>query len=480
MLETLASPGLQFADPIGEYPLRLKFSYCTRASPKLDVKMGRRLFSLSSAAVSVGLSFAQNLISPNDSGVFYAGRTQINEDGSRSFDWEGVQIWINTLKCSYLEIVMNTTGPMTRILTQMRVSGQWFDQSRLWVTTRAGTNTYRIADNLDPSQNYTIRVFHELEPAFSGAQNDPSQYFTFLGFQTDGSALPATPLLRRIEVVGDSISAGYGSQCAGGGPVMDWTSGNYGTYNQLLCDHFQANCSIVAWSGKGMYENCCDNGETMPQYFLQTRGGEQYSQTWDFSRFTPDAMIINLGTNDFNHDSGPGWEANFTAVYAAFALDVTQRYYNRSLPIFLAQGPMNNGQPLYNALQAAITAINAAGGTAHYLDMRGPPLDGCGGHPGVAGHQQMYAMAMPTVAEVMGWQWNGVPGFISDGGDVLPAANMTVQAGKDLCASTPGCLGITYAAGDPSPAGNQLVYFKNHTDVQDAGGWYTWLNMARA
>ena len=64
---------------------------------------------------------------------------------------------------------------------------------------------------------------------------------------------------------------------------------------------------------------------------------------------------------------------------------------------------MNNGAPLFNALNAAITAINAAGGNAVYLDMRGPPNDGCGGHPGVLGHQQMAALAAPQIAKVMGW-----------------------------------------------------------------------------
>ena len=51
----------------------------------------------------------------------------------------------------------------------------------------------------------------------------------------------------------------------------------------------------IAWSGKGMYVNCCDNGITMPSLYLQTRGGTSYSTDWDFSRYTPDMMIINLG-----------------------------------------------------------------------------------------------------------------------------------------------------------------------------------------
>jgi hypothetical protein len=47
---------------------------------------------------------------------------------------------------------------------------------------------------------------------------------------------------------------------------------------------------------------------------------------------------------------------------------------------------MNNSDLLQNLLLSVIEEINAAGGNAHYLDTRVPPVDGCGGHPGVLGH----------------------------------------------------------------------------------------------
>lgn len=84
-------------------------------------------------------------------------------------------------------------------------------------------------------------------------------------------------------------------------------------------------------------------------------------------------------------------------------MNATTRYNNPKLPIFLAQGNMNNGDPLHDALQSAITQINAAGGAAYYLDMRGPIIDGCGGHPGKNGHAGMFQMAQPVIAKVMGW-----------------------------------------------------------------------------
>lgn len=74
-----------------------------------------------------------------------------------------------------------------------------------------------------------------------------------------------------------------------------------------------------------------------------------------------------------------------------------------SLPIFLAQGPMNNVDPLTTCLQNVATAVNAAGGSVHYLDLRFATQDGCGNHPGPLGHAQMAAKAQPQIAAVLGW-----------------------------------------------------------------------------
>jgi len=83
--------------------------------------------------------------------------------------------------------------------------------------------------------------------------------------------------------------------------------------------------------------------------------------------------------------------------------NVTRLYSEPNIQFFVAQGPMNDSPQLYNCLQAAITQHTAAGGLASFLDMRGAPTDGCGGHPGIQGHQVMADMAQPQIAKVMGW-----------------------------------------------------------------------------
>jgi len=355
--------------------------------------------------VSFLVAGAEQFIPASNPAIWTVGRTRKNVDGSLSFDWEGTQFYINVNKASYVKMHMKATGSaMGRFVIQ--VDG--WEQSQVWVGGSNGASNegvYLVADGL--AGTVQVRVVSVLEPAFEGV--NPAATFTFFGFATDGAAAPAgPPRPRRLELLGDSISAGFGSRgyrgAPDGCPVNQYTSGNYYTYNWFIAESFDADIVPIAWSGKGMYQNCCDNGETMPAYYLQTLGGDHYTMDWDFTRYVPQAMIINLGTNDFGHDSGPIWEKAFTDTYVDFVFNATRRYKQPKMPIFVAQGPMNCNANLNNSLHNAIQMINAGGGNAYYLNVCGPPNDGCGGHPGVVGHFEMFEQARPVIAKVMGWQ----------------------------------------------------------------------------
>ena len=356
---------------------------------------------------------------------WYTGRTQINQDGSRSFDWEGTQLWVNIMGASYVKMVINATGG---ILGRFSVEVNGLEVTTLYVgggkgrtsgenTTFLGTE-YVVVDGLARTNNVTVRVINILEPQFTGAGVDAT--FTLLGWKTDGKPLPASqPRARKIELIGDSISAGYGSRGSAAlhnktlpgnadrnvCPVVDMTSGNLYTYNWQIAEHFGADLAPIAWSGKGMFRNCCDLGERMPAYWLQTLGGGNYTSDWDHSRFVPDVMIINLGTND-----APGQAAglcplkNFSDSVTGFVLNALKVYDRPKLPVFVAQGPMNCGEDLRIALSQSILDLGKAGaGSVHYLNLCGPVCDGCGGHPGQQAHAEMAAMAIPEIAKVMGW-----------------------------------------------------------------------------
>ena len=344
-------------------------------------------------------------------------------------------MWVNVEGASYVKAVINASGGM---LGRIAVEVNGFDSTSFfvggWDAARNGTNEFYAAFDVANHQGYwsgmmnvsTIRAINVLEPMFASPEgprtpgHDCGAALTFVGWKTDGvAAPPSAPRTRRIELLGDSISAGFGSQGnmrlnkLGTCGINHYTSGIKGTYSWLIAEAFNADLVPIAWSGKGMYAN--SNGVTgledarMPQYWYQTLGGVPYDwhskPDWDFSTYIPDMIIINLGTNDFSHDKNKSaaWESSFAATYTEFVLNATKIYKTPKLPVFVAQGPMRCDDELYAVLNRTIDAINAAGGNATYLDLKGPVDDGCGGHPGQAGHAAMAAMAIPQIERAMGW-----------------------------------------------------------------------------
>jgi hypothetical protein len=227
-------------------------------------------------------------------------------------------MWLNVSGASYVKVVINvTTGLVGRFAAQL----DGVETSTFWVGLDPTVTEYLVVANVGDGGNYpanpknVVRVINILEPAMTG--NWENGAFTLLGWKTDG--VPTAPPTgnggrrrRRIELLGDSISAGYGSRGTAALNAANVckpdvaTSGNYYTYNWMIAEHFAADLIPIAWSGKGVYQNCCDNvGAVMGQYWQQTLAGTNASD-WDFARFVPDMLIINLGTNVRTVCSGRG------------------------------------------------------------------------------------------------------------------------------------------------------------------------------
>lgn len=102
---------------------------------------------------------------------------------------------------------------------------------------------------------------------------------------------------RRIEFIGDSMTAGYGV-------LADHTEIKYNTYQQdssysyayLTAEQFNADARYICISGKGIVCNCEGNYEdvkTGEYYNRLTRLGGECNDGWE-----PQVVVINIGTND--------------------------------------------------------------------------------------------------------------------------------------------------------------------------------------
>src|SRR5258708_928982 len=220
--------------------------------------------------------------------------------------------------------------------------GEW-ESSFAWVPEggvrpvlrTSGAPRYSIASGLGAGAHQVLVL--RGDEAF----DQPSQFLGF-DFGPGGQLLPppaAAP--HRIEVIGDSISAGFGNECANAQEQFSpATENEYIAYGPPTARSLNADIHVVAWSGKGMYRNLDGTtAETMPILWQRTIPTDKTSR-WDPSRWVPDAVVINLGTNDYGA-SGVDPSTEYQATYLQFVSQLRSAYPGAML--FCAVGPMLGG-----------------------------------------------------------------------------------------------------------------------------------------
>lgn len=236
---------------------------------------------------------------------------------------------------------------------------------------------------------------------------------SLLGLEVgDGELLEPPPApQRRLELVGDSISCGYGNegadQTCGFTPH---TENHFQSYGALAARALGAELVTVAWSGKGVVCNYGDASdsctEPMPTYYDRTLPQRPQSR-WDFSSFQAHAVVVNLGTNDFSTDRDPT-PAEFEAAYVALLARIRAAY--AGAVILCTIGPMLFGEDLATARAAIARAVHArvAAGDAAVKVFELAPTDpangyGCDWHPSVRTHQVMADTLTAVLRTELGW-----------------------------------------------------------------------------
>jgi lysophospholipase L1-like esterase len=270
----------------------------------------------------------------------------------------------------------------------------------------SGNKTYPLASGLTNGV-HELLIYRQSE-AFDGA----TQFFE-LTFPGGGQLLAPPPAKsRRIELIGDSISNGYGNtgtpyQCGGGGSCtfsLD-TEDHWQSYGAIAARNLDAELHSISWSGIGMVKNCCGAGgstvDTMPKYYPYALTPPETATNWDFTRWTPDLVLINLGTNDYTAGD-PG--TTFTNTYVTFVEGVRQRYPNAHIMLLI--GPMLAGADLTSIkgrIATVVSTVNDAKLSTFELTTQDLNAVGCDCHPSVAKHQSMAAALTAEIRSKLSW-----------------------------------------------------------------------------
>ncbi|MGN1077232.1 MAG: SGNH/GDSL hydrolase family protein, partial [Candidatus Gallimonas sp.] len=229
------------------------------------------------------------------------------------------------------------------------VDGETDSNARVVTVKSSMLATYArvvLAENLAEGE-HTVKVLKRL----------PSNKDTVLvsALSTDGEFLsaPARPQTK-IEFFGDSITCGYGvMRDVSGGDRNNNTNETTNamlSYAGIAAQQLSADWRIYGRDGIAMRYPYSSGGITVsenPAAVAVDLDSEEYP--YDYNSWTPDAVVIYLGTNDYNARNAAHNSFSMEALkisFVQFIRDVVGYYYGKEIPIVLCSGQMVAGSGL--------------------------------------------------------------------------------------------------------------------------------------
>ena len=355
-------------------------------------------------------------VRPDDQAVQTIGRVAKAKSGELMFDAPDVQVRVAVKGVSSVTVLLRQFVP--KINAQPSLFAVYVDNKMVkcashpqpnafssFSTSGAGNNTierytFEIGDNGKARQ---VAVFKLTEPAWD-VRNISANYVTFSGFEMAGSApttLPGPPLpKRKLEFLGDSITAGFCNLCHRSNETgVNLESGAL-SWPNMICDMLGAQCHKIAWSGFGMVRNCCGGDTYMPAVYQRTIASVEEIR-WDFSSWVPDAVVINLGTNDLLPPEPDPVDEEFVNTYIDLVMNTAHKYDFNRTHFFLACGPMS--EHYCPEVSAVIKNVTSAGVLASFLDQRQLIKSPCCGHPSVSDDIRIANSGAAFIKDTLHW-----------------------------------------------------------------------------
>jgi lysophospholipase L1-like esterase len=298
------------------------------------------------------------------------GRFETSDPAGPRFSWSGSTIEARFHGAS-IAMRLRVPPPMTGEKTvpyTVQVDGT----APATIEVTPDVEVYELARGLLPNDVHVVRVTREAE-AFAGVHQ-------FIGFELPpgGELLPprAPPKLR-IEVLGDSVTCGYGvlgkdKSC----PFSFATERASVAYAGLAAQALGADLVMTCWSGRGVYRNYSESGALALDLFEKT--APPLEATWKHET-PPDVFVVNLGTNDLFSPAGPFDAAAFEKGYKKILARVREVF--PKVPILAAVPAMLEGERRKLAKAGIERAVQGQNDVEVLVFSEQGEMVGCDGHP---------------------------------------------------------------------------------------------------
>jgi len=334
------------------------------------------------------------LFRADDKNISYVGRIQKSETGAVSFDWSG----------TYLTAKFTGNYCAIRVSdTRKNYYNVFVDDKLTGVVTTFGKDSLVVLAKGLKSGPHTLL----LQKRSEGEQGKTTIHSFELS--TKGNLLPANATKERhIEFIGNSITCGYGTEgLSKTEPFKAETENCNLAYSCIVSRYFDADYTLIAHSGRGAARNYGDTARvskySMKDLMMRTFD-ENKDQMWNFSDYTPDVVVINLGSNDFSTKPHP-LKDEFLKAYDQIIGQIRARYGD--VPVLCVAPPKG---PAFEYIQSFCQAKGDKNlHFAAYLQgvYNNDSDQGSSGHPNYEGQKKIAMNLIPYISTITGWQLSG-------------------------------------------------------------------------
>lgn len=223
----------------------------------------------------------------------------VSDNEAIHFFWTGSSIEMN-LKAKELYILVEGLFSFLEHYIAIEINGVitqriMLDGSKQWIP---------VFKNFDNSIIINVRIIKEVQ----AMSEDPEHILNIYSLKTDGELLAVNNDKLKIEFIGDSITSGEGSIGTDiDGPWISHYFSHIRSYPYMLSKLLDADYRIFSKSGWGVYCSWDNNPHfVIPKHYenicsvMTNDNFARYGifEKNDFSIWQPDAIIINLCTND--------------------------------------------------------------------------------------------------------------------------------------------------------------------------------------
>ncbi|MDB4904855.1 MAG: celE 1 [Mucilaginibacter sp.] len=325
---------------------------------------------------------AQTIIKANDTHIHYMGRIAMT-DSTAELSWPASSIKVNFIGTEIRAILKDersdnnynviVDNKVVSVLHPLQIKKE-----------------YVLAVGLSAGK-HTLELFKRTE------SNMGKTWFYQFGLGKGEKILPPPPTnKRKMEFFGNSISCGYADEDTTGKDrgTSPYENG-YISYAAITARHFNAELHNTSKSGIGVTVSWFPL--TMPEMYDRLDATDPNSK-WDFSKYTPDLVVINLFQNDswiVNLPNNDQFKARFgntpptpefiINAYVFFVKTVRGKYPKANMICTLgSMDATKSGSPWPGYIEKAVAGLNDKKIYTHFI-----PYKNTNGHPSAKEQQIM-------------------------------------------------------------------------------------------